>query len=98
MFDVKDFYPSINEKLLTNAIQFAEQSLSISQKDREIIFHSRKSLLFHNDDNWVKKGETLFDVTMGAYDGAEICELVGCFILSTLPDKFNKKRHRTVSR
>ena len=70
MFDVKEFYPSINEKLLNNAIQFAERTLSISQKDKEIILHSRKSLLFNKNDNWVKKGNTLFDVTMGAYDGA----------------------------
>ena len=27
---------------------------------------------------------------MGVYDGAEICELVGCFILSNLPANFNK--------
>ena len=27
-----------------------------------------------------------FDVTMGSFDGAEICELVGLFILSKLKD------------
>ena len=32
----------------------------------------------------------MFDVTMGAYDGAEICELVGCFILASLPAKYKK--------
>ena len=91
MFDVKDFYPSINEKLLKKAITFAERTLSLPTKDKEIIFHSRKSLLFNKSDSWVKKGSTLFDVTMGAYDGAEICELVGCLILSSLPAKFKKK-------
>ena len=30
---------------------------------------------------WMKKVRELFDVTMGGYDGAEICELVGLFIL-----------------
>ena len=92
MFDVKDFYPSINERLLINAIKFAERSLTLDQKDKEIIFHSRKSLLFNKSDSWVKKGDKLFDVTMGAYDGAEICELVGCFILSSIPAKYKKKR------
>ena len=38
-----------------------------------------------------KKGNILFDVTMGAYDGARVCELVGCFILSDLASKYNKK-------
>ena len=32
---------------------------------------------------WVKKGERNFDVSMGAYDGAEVCELIGSFMLLT---------------
>ena len=91
MFDVKDFYPSIKEKLLNKAIRFAEQTVSLSEKDKEIIFHARKSLLFNKNESWVKKGDTLFDVTMGAYDGAEVCELVGCFILASLPKKFRRE-------
>jgi len=31
-----------------------------------------------------KTGDTTFDVTMGSYDGAETCELVGSFLLSQL--------------
>ncbi len=30
-------------------------------------------------------------VTMGSYDGAEICELVGLFILNKLGQKFGKE-------
>ena len=30
----------------------------------------------------------MFDVTMGSFDGAEICKRVGLFLLSTLRDKF----------
>ena len=34
---------------------------------------------------WVKKGnDTLFDVTMGSFDGLEICELVGLYLLDKL--------------
>ena len=37
----------------------------------------------------MKKGSTsTFDVTMGSYDGAEICELVGLFILERLGETF----------
>ena len=50
--------------------------------------HCRKSLLFDNDTAWVKKTNNMFDVPMGSFDGAEICELVGLFLLSTLRDKF----------
>ena len=46
-----------------------------------IINHSRKSLIFHENEPWVKKeGNEDFDVTMGSNDGGgegEISELVG---------------------
>ena len=52
MFDVKDFYQSIKEKLLNKAIGFAEQTVLLSEKDKlkEIIFHARKSLLFNKNE------------------------------------------------
>ena len=31
-----------------------------------------------------KNGEGLFDISMGSYHGAEVCELVGLFLLSKL--------------
>ena len=83
-FDVVDFYPSISEKLLDEAITFAKQFVEISNDDRRIIYHCRKSLLFSMDSTWIKKNGSLFDVTMGSYDGAEVCELVGLFILHQL--------------
>ena len=38
----------------------------------------------------MKKINEEFDVTMGAFDGAEICELVGLFLLSEISKKYNK--------
>ena len=35
--------------------------------------------------------ESCFDVSMGSFDGAEICELVGIYILSLLSNKLNKQ-------
>ena len=47
--------------------------------------HSRKTLLFWQDSTWVKKeGSEDFDIPMGCYDGAEICELVGIYIQNKL--------------
>ena len=37
-----------------------------------------------------KREGNLFDVTMGAYDGAEVCELVGIFMLNKISEKYNK--------
>ena len=75
IFDIKDFYPSIK------ALKFAESFTDIYNEDKRIINHSRKSLLFNNQKAWIKKESGLFDVTMGAYDGVEVCELVGSFLL-----------------
>ena len=54
-----------------------------------IINHSRKSLIFHENEPWVKKeGNEDFDVTMGSNDEAEISELVGLLMLSKLVHLF----------
>ena len=39
----------------------------------------------------MKKQSGLFDITMGAYDGAEVCELVGTYMLFLISEKYNKK-------
>ena len=84
-FDVVEFYPSISEKLLSRALYFASDFVTISADDRQTIMHAKHSLLFSNRDPWQKRNSnTLFDVTMGSYDGAETCELVGCYLLSQL--------------
>ena len=32
----------------------------------------------------------MFDVTMGSFDGAEVCELIGLFLLNILSEKYGK--------
>ena len=90
MFDVKDFFPSIKETLLTKAINFAEKLVNITNEGKVILKHVRKSLLYDNSEPLMKKDSGLFDVTMGIYDGAEICEMVGTFLLYKLSLKYNK--------
>ena len=91
IFDIKDFYPSISEKLLTNALNFAKEITDISREDIQVMYHARKSLLFCNENPRKKREGNLFDVTMGAYDGAEVFELVGLFMLNKVSEKYNKK-------
>ena len=83
-FDICEFYPSITEALLDKAIEFARASSSITDIELNVIKHSRKSLLFNNSEAWIKKESDLFDVTMGSFDGAEVCELVGLYLLDQL--------------
>ena len=83
-FDIESFYPSITEDLLKKSLLYAESFVSINPEEKEIIFHSRKTFLFTEDSAWVKKAQNSFDVTMGCYDGAEVSELVGLYILHQL--------------
>ena len=44
VFDIESFYPSITERLFTNAIRFAKQITEISNYDMSLINQSRKTL------------------------------------------------------
>ena len=88
--DIKKFYPSIKEQLLKEALDFANSYTNIPENDKKIVNHARKSLLLNKQQTWIKKESGLFDVTMGAYAGAEVCELVGSFLLDALSLKYNK--------
>ena len=91
-FDIVEFYPSISEDLLNKALDFAEKFTSISPEERSTIMHARKSLLLNPEAAWKKKDqEDLFDVTMGSLDGAEVCEVVGLFLLDDLSKLIEKK-------
>ena len=84
-FDVDSFYPSITLQLLKDAITWArQQHCPISALDEEVFLHCRRTFLFHDGKVWVKKENPEFDVPMGSFDGAEICEIVGLYILDQL--------------
>ena len=89
-FDIVDFYPSITKELLTKSMNYAKSLTTIEEEVKATIFHARKSLLFDKTNVWVKKDNTDFDVTMGSYDGADVCELVGLYLLNLLTNKFGK--------
>ena len=87
-FDVCDFYPSISEQLLTKALDYASRFTHITPQDHHIITHANKSLLYHQNTPWEKKNtSSLFNVMMGSYDGAAICELVSIY-MSLITPKF----------
>ena len=85
--DIKEFHPSITEETLNKALDFAADHTKISKEVIRLIYHYKKSLLFFNDEAWKKKDtDNSFDVTMGSFDGAELCELMGIYIQSLLTD------------
>ena len=86
-FDIVGFYPAITKSLFERALNFASKHVHISKVDLDTIFAARQSFLFHEGEPWEKVGAENFDVTMGAYDGAECCEVVGLYLLHKLTEK-----------
>ena len=55
VFNIKNFHLSIKETLLIKAINFVEKLVNITNEDKGIIKHARKSLLYDNSEPWMKK-------------------------------------------
>ena len=85
--DIENFYSFISADLFKSAIQVSKEWVDISDFDLSLINQAWKALLFHETTPWVKKGGSKdFDVRMGCFDGAEVCELVSTCILNQLKD------------
>ena len=84
VFDVQDYYATISPELLSDALNWASGIVEISEAEKEIILSSKKSLLYHNGTPYKKKNGENFDITMGAFDGAESSDVVGLYILDEL--------------
>ena len=85
-FDIVEFYPSISEGVLRSALNWASTITEVSEDEIEIILQTKTSLLFFDGECWVKKGNKPFDVSMGSWDGAEVADLIGLYLLSQLQD------------
>ena len=91
-FDIVDFYPSISKDLLINAVNFPKSITPINDKINKTILHPCKSLLFNKNEVWVKKDNPDFDVTMSSFDGLELCELVGLYLLDILRKEYDDNK------
>lgn len=88
-FDVCEFYFFINEKLFLKVFDFVNKYWFISSNECDIILYVKCLLLFNNGFVWEKKFlNDFFDVIMGFFDGVEMCELVGCYLLFFFIDKY----------
>ena len=90
-FDVCELYHSITEELLFNALSFASKYDTTSDDEKHIILQAKQSTLYSRGSPWSKRdGNSTFDVTMGSFDGAETCELIGLYLLSQLQHLYIK--------
>ena len=85
-FDLVNFYGSITPQLLNDALTFAAKYKAISDETKSTILQAANSFLCSDGKIWIKKQGGTFDITMGGFHGAEICDLIGLFILSKLKD------------
>ena len=83
-FDIIEFHPSITRELILRRLNHAREYTDIMQEEIEIIQACRKSVLSDNRRTWVKSHVDNFDVPMGAYDSAQVANLVVIYILDTL--------------
>ena len=84
----------ITKRTLYRALDLAKEYMVIPLDEVEIIKHYRKTLLYYEDSIWIKKWEGgNFDVSIGAYDGTEIGELVGCVLLYSINKIMDPSSH-----
>ena len=57
--------------------------VEITQEEKDVVNKTKMSLLYVRGNPWVKR-RSEWDVTMGSFDGAEVCELVGLYMLDQL--------------
>ena len=81
VFGVKDLNPSISKYSLQKSLKFCQNKSIYNPRIRKDYIPFSESLLFKEEETWMKKEGELFEVTMGAYNGAQTCELIGLFIL-----------------
>ena len=84
-FDVENFYPSISDVLLMAAFEWASTLVTVTEEEKEVVNATKIALLYMEGQPWTKRG-CQWDVAMGSFDGAEVCELVGLYLLHQLLD------------
>lgn len=69
-----------------------QTSRGISSNDFETTCHSRRFILFNDNEPWIKEdGNGDFDVILRSHDRAEVYELVWVLVLNELPKRFDKE-------
>ena len=70
---------------MIKAINFARTYTNIEDKYVNLIKHTCNTILTYNNKTWIKKDDnTSFDVPMGSFFGAELCDLIGLYHLKSL--------------
>ena len=85
--DIENFYPSIKERLLKDALNFFNKTTQITEKKKKsltqqnLFLYQRRSM---NKRKNFKKEDKLFEFTIGGKHEAEECELIWLYTLQGL--------------
>ena len=68
-FDKENYYPSITERLLKDALSFSKKNTQKAKQEKNIIFNATKSVLYNQDEVCIKRKNNkdenkLFDITI----------------------------------
>ena len=89
---MQEFFPSVKEDLLKEAMPFAQKDIVTTPKDMKVIFHSKKSLFYHNENSWIKRDSIdESQVGVGSYDKAEVCQTLVLFMFNKPDREYNIK-------
>ena len=84
-FDIKNLYPSIKKEHLIKANKIAEKYTTFNKQEIDTLMHTCQTIIFHDNRIWTKKtNNNNFDIAMGSFQGAEVCDLIGLYILSEI--------------
>ena len=80
-FDIVNFYLSINAELINRALDYASKWRSISEDQKHIIMHAKKSILVHCGSKWKKMLQ--YSLTTCPSIFTTICWLLISLVIST---------------
>ena len=67
------------------AIEFSKRYTKFNDDKIELLIHTYQTVLCYYNRVWTKSSnKENFDIAMGSYHGAEVCDLVGLFILNEI--------------
>ena len=93
-YDIREFYSSIMEKAVNEALKLAKEYTRIPKDKMNMIKRCHKFLLYRNEVLWIKKGFSgNFNNPMGLDDSSEISEFVRCLLLYKLNDIIDSGCH-----
>ena len=73
-------------------MSFAQKDIATTPKDMKVIFHSKKSLFYHNENSCIKKDSIdELKVRVGSYDSAEVCQILVLFMFNKPGREYNIK-------